>query len=430
MAVDHWPSKALGEISTWLSGGTPSKSEPMFWGGSIPWISASSMKTLRLSDSEERITEAGLESGSRLAPADTVLLLVRGSELHKSIPIGITSRPVAFNQDVKALIPKAGVSPDFLLYWLLAHRDLLLSKVEHTGIGAGKLDMQVMLRLPVQLPPPSEQELITSFMKSIDDKIELNRRMNKTLEAIARAIFKSWFVNFDPVRARTDEKQPSGGRAELLDLFPNSLRNGLPTEWRWRPISAICQINSRQLRDAAPNYELEYIDISSAKRGRILETQLFRYENAPSRARRLVQDGDTVMSTVRPGNRAYFFVVNPSSNLIVSTGYAVLTPKANARALTYLGMTSDETIDQLDRIADGGAYPAVRPEQVGAVEILWPGDKIAGAFEKIVSPILLRIAANDRESGTLTAIRDTLLPKLISGKIRINRSERLVGARA
>jgi type I restriction enzyme, S subunit len=143
----EWQQRTLGDLTEWSSGGTPPKSNPEFWGGDIPWISASSMKTGRLSDSDRTLTPEGLEKGSRLARKGDVLLLVRGSELHKRIPVGIALRDVSFNQDVKALRAKESLDKDFLYYWLAGNETMLLSKVENTGIGAGKLDTSVPIQL-------------------------------------------------------------------------------------------------------------------------------------------------------------------------------------------------------------------------------------------------------------------------------------------
>ena len=100
----EWKEYRLGDLTDWYSGSTPSKNESEFWNGNIPWISASSMHTNRYSNSKLKITDKALESKSKLMPKDTVLLLVRGSALHKSIPVGISLCPVTFNQDVKAII--------------------------------------------------------------------------------------------------------------------------------------------------------------------------------------------------------------------------------------------------------------------------------------------------------------------------------------
>src|SRR5450756_2098486 len=173
MTSSTWRSARLGDVTSWTSGGTPSKNQPEFWSGDIPWISASSMRSTRLCDSVLKITESGLNNGSRLAAVDSILLLVRGSELHNRIPVGIATCPVAFNQDVKALQTREGLLPEFLLYWLLGNEKLLLSKVEETGIGAGKLDTDVLKRISMHLPCLAEQRSIVHILGALDDRIEL-----------------------------------------------------------------------------------------------------------------------------------------------------------------------------------------------------------------------------------------------------------------
>ena len=208
----EWQETTLGAVTAWMSGGTPKKDDPVYWGGDIPWISANSMHGTRYADSDLKLTEEGLANGSRLAPKDAVLLLVRGGALHNRIPIGIAERPVAFNQDVKAIVSKEDrIRPWFLLSWLMGHEQYLLSSVvEYTGIGAGKLDTKRMQSLTMLLPSLDEQDEIVTVAKALDDRITLLRETNATLEAIAQALFKSWFVDFDPVRAKMEGRTPEG----------------------------------------------------------------------------------------------------------------------------------------------------------------------------------------------------------------------------
>jgi len=184
-----WLQYRLGDIAEWSSGGTPPKSNEAFWGGNIPWISASSMGGNRYRDSRLKVTELGLKSGTKLAPAESILLLVRGSILHQKIRVGIAERDVAFNQDVKALKVKTGIlEPWYLLFWFMSKESELLGLVENTGIGAGKLDTKILQDLVVDVPPLKERENILSFVKALDDKIEINRRMNETLESMAQGV--------------------------------------------------------------------------------------------------------------------------------------------------------------------------------------------------------------------------------------------------
>ena len=177
-----WRTVKLGEITDWSSGGTPSKSNPDFWNGDIPWISASSMEGNRYCEANHYISQEALKK-SRLAPKGTILLLVRGSILHQKIQVGITTKDVAFNQDVKCLsVNKPEVDPRFILYWLEGNRIKLLGLVENTGIGAGKLDTKLVQNLDIHLPPKKERDSITHIISSLDDKIELNRQMNESAQ--------------------------------------------------------------------------------------------------------------------------------------------------------------------------------------------------------------------------------------------------------
>ena len=110
----------LDSVTTWLSGGTPNRGNSRYWNGDIPWISAATLKRTRIYDSDQRVTESAIRSGSRLAPEGAILVLVRGMALHREMRIGIAMRPLSFNQDVKALIPKPNVTSDFLAYSLQA----------------------------------------------------------------------------------------------------------------------------------------------------------------------------------------------------------------------------------------------------------------------------------------------------------------------
>lgn len=428
----EWQEYPLGTLTDWSSGGTPSKGNPAYWNGSIPWISASSMKTGRLYESDRTITEAGLEHGSRLTPSGAVLLLVRGSELHKRIPIGIAMRPVAFNQDVKALLPRTGVESSFLYYWLSGNANLLLQKVEHTGIGAGKLDTRVMQALPVRLPLLSEQRAIAHILGTLDDKIELNRRMNETLEAMARALFKSWFVDFDPVRSKT-EGRDHGLPKPLAALFPDSFESTdlgqIPKGWKTGTLADFVSLNPESWsKDTRPSF-INYVDLSNTKWGRIESIATYARQDAPSRAQRVLRPGDTIIGTVRPGNCSYALINN--DGLTGSTGFAVLRPRQPEYApFVYLAVTAPKNIEALQHLADGGAYPAVQPEIVAATPINQPKDKVLERFSRITVSLLAKVAENERESRTLAELRDTLLPKLISGELRLKDVERFVGEHA
>ncbi len=189
-----WVEKKLGELTRWSSGGTPSKDNSSYWEGDIPWLSAATMHERYYRDSPLKITEDGVRSGSKIALKGTLLLLVRGSMLWNRIPVGITTRDVAFNQDVKALMPSAKVSAEFLLQWFIASENMLLHRVVGTGIGAGKLDTDEMKRLPFLLPHPAEQKKIAEFLSALDRKIEQVAGQIAKTQTFKRGLLQQMFV--------------------------------------------------------------------------------------------------------------------------------------------------------------------------------------------------------------------------------------------
>jgi type I restriction enzyme, S subunit len=174
---------------------------------------------------------------------------------------------------------------------------------------------------------------------------------------------------------------------------------------------------------------INYIDLSGTKWGTIESIDSLDRDEAPSRAQRILRPGDTIVGTVRPGNGSYALV--GKIGLTGSTGFSVLRPKRpKARELVYLAPTAPENIDRLAHLADGAAYPAVRPEVVLATETFYPSETLMEALSVATGPLIDRLEANKQESITLAATRDLLLPRLMSGEIRVKDAEKIAEAEA
>jgi type I restriction enzyme S subunit len=274
------------------------------------------------------------------------------------------------------------------------------------------------------IPPIPIQRRIAHILGSLDDKIELNRQINETLEAMARAIFKSWFVDFDPVRAKVEGRQPAGMDAETAALFPDGFEEvdgrEVPKGWKFGKVSDLVGINEKSLSCEYPHTQIEYIEISSVTKGKLEASITVSLEAAPSRAQRLVSHGDTIWSGVRPNRESYLFIQHPNENLVVSTGFVVLTPHKIPPTYLFSWVTTENFVDYLTANADGSAYPAVRAEHFGNADLLIPSKEILAEFERIVAPMREKIHQNEQQSRTLGQIRDALLPKLMSGEIRVD----------
>lgn len=171
-------SMPLGKCVQFLSGGTPSMQKAEYWGGDIPWVSAKDLKTLVLRESQDHLSKLGATSGTRMVGPGAILMLVRGMTLHHDIPICIAGRPLAFNQDIKALIPDEGmIDGRYLLYALLAKKDILLSLVDSAGHGTGRLNTDQLKALPIPLPPLATQQAIVKEIEAEQALVAANREL-------------------------------------------------------------------------------------------------------------------------------------------------------------------------------------------------------------------------------------------------------------
>ena len=168
-SAGEWEEKTLGDISTFSSGGTPSKDVPEYWNGTIPWISASSMYDTNIVNSELKITDVAVKNGAQIAKKGSLLILVRGSMLYKRVPMGIAAIDIAFNQDVKALKITQNVNVIYLLYQLLAFESRI--PIHDTGIGAGKIDTDDLKRLTIHVATLPEQQRIAELLSVVDEEI-------------------------------------------------------------------------------------------------------------------------------------------------------------------------------------------------------------------------------------------------------------------
>ena len=325
-------------------------------------------------------------------------------------------------QRLYAIRPNPGRCHGRYLYYALqsepAKSDIQSRATGTTVVGIRQTELW---RVLVPTPSLPEQRAIASVLGALDDKIDLNRRMCQTLEEMARALFKSWFVDFDPVRAKMEGRDP-GLPKEIADLFPSCLVDSelgpIPEGWTVTHLGEFAALNPESWTVKTRPDFVRYLDLASAKWGRFDRAQQLCGDAIPSRAQRVLRPGDTVVGTVRPGNGSFGLIYE--NGLTGSTGFAVLRPSAtHARVFVYLASTAEESIDRLSRLADGGAYPAVRPDVVGATPCAHPPMKLLEQLEASVGPWMDRVAACESESRSLAALRDTLLPKLISGEVRV-----------
>ncbi|AXE32268.1 restriction endonuclease subunit S [Chromobacterium phragmitis] len=335
------------------------------------------------------------------------------------------------NKQLRARLDSEKIDPTFAFYWFASPAMVQTIQSRNTGSTIPLINLSVLKSLSIPVPPLKEQRVIAEYLSTLDDRITLLRETNATLEAIAQALFKSWFVDFDPVRAKMEGRAPEGMIDATAALFPDGFEESelglVPRGWRAGSLTDLSTLNPESWTAKKHPDSVAYIDLANAKENEIAAITEYPFDEAPSRARRVLRDGDTIVGTVRPGNRSFAFIHQPASNLTASTGFAVLRPKcAQNTEFVYLAATADFSIEHLAHVADGAAYPAVRPEVVAGLNCIVPTDAVMSAFHKVIAPLLAKVADSQQQAQTLASLRDTLLPRLISGQLRLPEAEALI----
>ena len=389
--ISNWKTCQLGELVTFTSGGTPSKKKAEYWNGSIPWISAKTMKDKHISTSDLMISEEGLKNGSRLAPQGSILFLIRGSGLFNGIPICLVDKPVAFNQDVKCINSISEIENKYVFYWLLSQASTLSAIVGVTTIGAGKFDMDVIKRLEISYPEKEVRNEIIRIADAISDKIRLNTAINENLESQAQAIFKSWFVDFEPF----------GGV--------------MPEDWRTGSLSEICGYSKDKVNIEDLTLDTYYSteNMQPNRQGAVQATALPTIKQTIA-----CKKGDVLISNIRP----YFKkIIYCFADCGCSTDVLCFVPnKSEYSAFLYCALYSDKFFDYMVAGSKGTKMPRGDKQQIMIYPICIPSTEYVEQFSKIVAPMLETVYTNRLEANDLAILRDTLLPKLMKGEIDVS----------
>ena len=268
-----------------------------------------------------------------------------------------------------------------------------------TGSTIKHLPRQHLAKLEVEFPRLEVQRRVADTLSFYDDLIDNNRRRMALLEESTRLLYLEWFVRL---------RFPGREHTPVLD--------GLPNGWERRVIKDVAEINAETL-SANFDGDIEYVDISSVSPGVINEVTVYDIRDAPSRARRLVRHGDIIWSCVRPNRRSHSVIWTPPSNLVVSTGFAVISPRSMPTTFLYQAITTDKFVQYLEQNAKGVAYPAVLASDFERAEILVPNRLLIERFDDIARPMLGQLQTLAAQNKKLRLARDLLLPKLLSGEL-------------
>lgn len=426
MAGDGWRHVLLEGVATEITVGHVGPMASEYVPSGIPFLRSQNVEPLRVIDSDIKFITPrfhGRLRKSALRPGNVVIVRTGKPGACAVIP---SSMPVANCSDLVIVRCGPELDPYFLAYYVnsvAAHHvdaHLVGAVQQHFNVGSARKMLLHLPALPLQLA-------IARILGTLDDKIELNRRMNETLEAMARAQFKSWFVDFDPVRAKAEDRD-SGLPDPIADLFPDRFINSelgkIPEGWG---IVSIDDEFSLTMGQSPPGET--YNETGNGMpfyQGRA--DFGFRY---PSRRvyctspTRLARAGDTLISVRAPVGD----INMAAEDCAIGRGVAAAKHNTGSRSYTYQFMHSLEEVFACFE-AEGTVFGSISKKDFHTIQIVRPPDQIVDRFEQVAGPLDSRIETNEGMTQTLAALRDTLLPKLISGELRVGAAERLVAAAA
>lgn len=327
---------------------------------------------------------------------------------------------------IRLRLSSADLDPQFVSFWLSARRSIEWIKAHAVGGVMPNVNESVLRLFPIEFPQIGEQRAIATFLSAIDDKIELNSGVNQKVEHVASAIFRSWFVDFEPVSAKRDGGTPIGVPAEAIDLFPGHFTESelgpIPQGWNPGLVGDRFEVTMGQSPPGSTYNETG--EGLSFYQGR---TDFgFRYPSrrvyctAPTR---FAKTEDTLISVRAPVGDANM-AIEPCA---IGRGVAAVRHRDSKRSFTYYAMRSLR--DEFDVYeGEGTLFGAIGGEDLRRVPFVHPSDPILEAFEGLVGPMDSLIESNERESARLAELRESLLGPLLSGELTIKPAEKAVGA--
>ena len=423
-----WEDLTLGDLGRVITGKTPLTAIEGNFGGQIPFVTPSDMDGRKtISTTARHLTEIGAESvRSSKIPAGSVMVSCIGSDMGKAV---IAGRDCITNQQINSIVVDDRFSSEFIYYNLSTRKN----EIRHQAAGGSAqpiLNKGHFSQLEIALPPLAEQQAIAAVLGALDDKIELNRRMNATLEAMARALFQSWFVDFDPVRATLDGREPVGLDQDTAARFPDHLEDSplgdIPKGWQVKRISEVVEEVFDGPHATPPNAEEGpvFLGIKNLT-GTALDLSEIRH----------ISESDwfhwTKRVTPRPldivfsyeATLGFFTLIPPGLRCCLGRRLALIRPRTeNGHAHFWFHQFIGPEFQRylMQHSVQGATVDRIPLTQFPNYLVLNPPTALKKTFEVRVAPLWDKIHSNANQSGTLANLRNTLLPKLLSGELRLS----------
>lgn len=436
--MSDWETAALEDLSIRITKGTtPSKSMGGFSDFGVNYVKSESITHSGIIDASKfqyiSIKNHEKLKRSQLAQ-DDILFSMAGVHLGKTAMVKEEYLPANTNQAVCLIrIDPCRAHPKFVFY------SLRRAEVKHFALNATSQSAQPNINLKdigsisVPLPAIEDQKAIAHILGTLDDKIEINQKMNQTLEEIAKAIFKSWFVDFDPVRAKA-EGRPTGLPPEISDLFPDELVDSeigeIPKGWEVKTIADLADCvggatpstKNPEFWEGGKHTWTSPKDLSGSKSIHLLKTD----RKITEAGLKKISSGLLPVGTVLLSSRAPVgYLALTTEPTAINQGYIALKPQSGIYNY-FLLHWCESNLDEIKNRASGTTFAEISKAAFRPIPAIEPSNSAMKKFHHFVSPIYERVLAASKEMETLAELRDTLLPKLISGELRIADAEKFL----
>ncbi|WP_376785888.1 restriction endonuclease subunit S [Diaphorobacter nitroreducens] len=293
------------------------------------------------------------------------------------------------------------------------------------------INLKDLRALPVPLPPKEERQVISAFVGALDDRITLLRETNATLEAIAQALFKSWFVDFDPVRAKMEGRAPEGMDDAMAALFPNSFEETelgvVPKGWKIGNLASLMRLHKGSVNPGTlPHAEFQHFSLPAFDAGQMPIQEL---GGAIKSNKTSVPEDAVLVSKLNPHIPRVWLPSTVGQNAVCSTEFLPFVPAGpSTTAFVYSLLAAPDFSKALSQLVTGtsNSHQRVKPDGVLSMPGVIPPVEVVASFDFAANGLLARLKANRQQAQTLSTLRDTLLPRLISGQLRLPEAHALI----
>lgn len=400
-----WKEVRLGEVcSRVCSGGTPKSTNLSYYGGEIPWLNTKEIDFNRIYSTEKTITESGLSNSSaKWIVPNTVTVAMYGATAGKSCIVKV---PMTTNQACCNLTINEEVADYEFVYYTLKNDYTTLASLANGG-AQQNLNAQIIKDYVLKMPSLADQHRIASILSSLDRKIELNNKINADLEEMAQAIFKNWFVDFEPFKDGkfVDSELgmiPEGWKVGRLDEIADVVGGSTPSKAKpeYYTQKGIAWLTPKDLSNHPAVY---------TSRGEIDITE----EGYNSTSTKLMPKGTILFTSRAPIG----YISIAQNDICTNQGFKSLVPKKAGTCFLYCFLKY--VTPEIENKSTGSTFKEASGSLMKSLQVIMPEQKVFEDFETIVSPLFARIESLEKENSRLSLLRDTLLPRLMSGELEV-----------